>query len=131
VTSGATPYWLAEGFADYVAYRATGASAKRAAHELAQDVKDGDLPDRLPEWADFRPSNPNLAQAYQESWLACKLIVARSGEATLVRLYRTLSRAKGDPDAELDMAMRDQLGIGTADFIGAWRRYLETQLGDE
>ena len=130
VTSRATPYWLVEGFADYVAYRATGASARQAARELARDVKHGDLPDRLPEWSDFEPGNPRLAQAYQEAWLACRLIAERYGAATLVRLYRTLSTARGDPDAELDLALRDALGIGTADFTGAWRHYLETQLGD-
>ncbi|MGH3739325.1 MAG: hypothetical protein ACRDT6_27550, partial [Micromonosporaceae bacterium] len=128
VTSEHTPYWLAEGFADFVAYRDTGATPRRAARELARDVAAGTLPERLPEWSDFAVSNPRLAQAYQEAWLACRLIVELTGEATLVRLYRRLSRAGGDPSAALDVALRDELDMGTAEFLETWRRYLKDQL---
>lgn len=130
VTSDNTPYWLAEGFADYVAYRATGATARRAARELSHDVRRGELPDRLPEWSDFAAGNPRLAQAYQEAWLACRLIAERTDEATLVRLYHRLSKPGGDPPAALDVALRDELDMGTAEFLQTWRRYLRDQLAD-
>ncbi len=128
VTSAETPYWLAEGFADYVAYRATGATARRAARELSKDVQLGKLPERLPQWSDFAVSNPRLSQAYQEAWLACRLIVERTDEETLVRLYHRLSRAGGDPEAALDVALRDELGIGRDQFLATWRRYLKDEL---
>ncbi len=130
-TSRGTPHWLAEGFADYVAYRGTGVSPRRAARELAHEVADGTLPDRLPELADFRPGGSRISQAYQEAWLACRMIAQRTDVETLVRLYRRLSTADGDPDAELDAALRDELGLGTEDFVGVWRHYLDEHLGDE
>ncbi|MQA26532.1 MAG: hypothetical protein GEU94_13935 [Micromonosporaceae bacterium] len=131
VTSAATPYWLAEGFADHVAHRSVGSAPRGAARELARGVRAGRLPDRLPTAGDFDSGNSRLAQAYQSSWLACRLIAERFGDATLTRLYERLSRPAGDPDVALDLALRQELDLGTADFVALWRAYLDKELGDK
>ncbi|MGH3748765.1 MAG: M48 family metalloprotease [Micromonosporaceae bacterium] len=128
VTTTATPYWLAEGFADYVAYRGAGVSVRVAARELAREVREGKLPDELPTAADFDPGNRRLSAAYQQSWLACKLIAERAGDAALVRLYRRLSAGGEDPQRNLEVALREELNLGAADFVALWRDYLEKHL---
>ena len=129
-TTVGTPPWLAEGFADYVAYRHSGIPPHRAARELARDVRSGRIPDQLPDAADFRAGSPRLAQAYQESWLACRMIVERAGEAALVRLYQRLSRANGDPWATFDVALRDELGLTATEFVAEWQDYLREHLDE-
>jgi hypothetical protein len=123
VTSAHTPYWLAEGFADYVAYRGTDTTVAAAAEELRADVAAGRVPARLPRAADFTGDNPRLAQAYEMSWLACRLIADRIGAAGLVRLYRTVSES-GDPEA----ALAQELEMTTAEFVAAWRADMRREL---
>ena len=123
VTSANTPYWLAEGFADYVAYRGADTTVAAAAEELRADVAAGRVPTRLPTAADFAGDNPRLPQAYEMSWLACRLIAARIGAAGLVRLYRTVSES-GDPEA----ALAGELRMTTAEFVAAWRADIRREL---
>ncbi len=127
VTSRATPYWLAEGFADYVAYRGTGVSTRSVARELADSVSHGRAPERLPMAADFGAGNTRLAEVYEQAWLACTLIVARAGEDALVRMYRQVSAA-ADPESGLARALRTELRLSTGQFTAAWRQYLREQL---
>jgi hypothetical protein len=129
VTSGATPYWLAEGFADYVGYRGSGTTIRDAARELAAEVAAGKVPKRLPTEADFAGDNRRLAQAYEMSWLACRLLAARLGQAGLVAFYREVSTTPGDPDAAFDAALRARLDMGTAEFVAAWQARLRRELG--
>lgn len=129
VTSPSTPYWLAEGFADYVGYRGSGTTVREAARELGAEVARGRVPARLPTEADFAGDNPRLAQAYEMSWLACRLLADRLGQAGLVALYREVSTAPGDPDAAFDAALRSRLHTGTAGFTAAWQAELRRQLG--
>ncbi|WP_019630883.1 hypothetical protein [Actinomadura atramentaria] len=117
-----TPLWLIEGFADYVGYRGAKVSVRSAAGELAADVRAGRVPGALPGADAFGSDAPRLAQAYQESWLACRMIAQRYGEAALVRLYRAAGRhAEGT-------ALRDVLGTSAARFTAAWRDYLRKEL---
>ncbi|MFH9229820.1 hypothetical protein [Streptomyces lydicus] len=90
VTTADTPLWLSEGFADWVAYRGTRRRATVAAPELTRAVHNGDLPDRLPTDADFgfRTGADRLARAYEGSWLACRMIAGKWGEAKLLAFYR-------------------------------------------
>ncbi|WP_326821289.1 hypothetical protein [Streptosporangium sp. NBC_01756] len=107
---GRVPMWLSEGFADYVGYRDSGIGVREAAAELAQEVRAGLLPARLPVAADFAPGAPRLAQAYEEAWLACRYIAERFGEKALVRLYGSdVGSALGLSQAELTAAWRDHL----------------------
>lgn len=124
VTSRTTPYWLAEGFADYVAYPGADASVRSAARELAEEVRQGQLPDQLPGSEDFDNANPRLAQAYEQAWLACRLIAELAGQDALVRLYRRASAA----GADIEAVFRDEVGMSTVDFIATWRDYLREQL---
>ncbi len=128
VTSDATPYWLSEGFADYVAYAGEPDSPRQVARELAAEVRAGTVPDRLPGEASFAPDGQRLAQAYQESWLACRLVAERIGAQGLVRLYREVSAGPGDPDASLDSGLRSVLGLTTEQFVTLWREYVREQL---
>ncbi|WP_106398370.1 gluzincin family metallopeptidase [Actinocorallia populi] len=116
-----TPMWLVEGFADHVAYRATGTPPAVAARELAEEVARGELPDGLPSREDFATGAPRLSQAYQEAWMACRMVAGRYGEDRLLRLYREAGRR-----SERD-ALRDVLGV--EDLTGAWREYLRGELG--
>ncbi|WP_157431416.1 hypothetical protein [Actinomadura hibisca] len=119
---GRTPVWLIEGLADYVGYRKAKVGVRAAAGELARDVAAGRLPDALPGPDAFEGGSARLAQSYQESWLACRMIVERYGEATLLRLYRAAGRMFEDA------ALRSALGVDRARFTAQWRDYLRREL---
>ncbi|QFG25796.1 hypothetical protein [Actinomadura sp. WMMB 499] len=119
---GTTPLWLIEGFADYVGYRGTGVDVRAAAAELRREVAAGRPPARLPAADAFAGGARRLSQAYQEAWLACRMIAERYGEATLVRFYRAAGRTP------LTTALRDALGLTPARFTALWRDHLEKEL---
>lgn len=127
-TTGSTALWLAEGFADYIGYLDAGVSVRTAARELAADLRRGRTPAALPTSADFAGTNPRLAQVYEMSWLACRLIAERVGQRGLVRFYRTVGGYNGTADAAVEATLRAQLNLTTAQFTQRWDRYLAEQL---
>lgn len=130
VTGEAAPSWLVEGFADYVAYRDTGLPAGVAAGDLRREVLAGRVPSGLPADARFAGTDPRLAVAYEEAWLACRLIAQRSGEPALVRFYRLA--AAGSPAgraARVRTAFATALRTTPTAFTVAWRAYLRSTLG--
>jgi len=125
-----TPMWLIEGLADYVGYKDAGVATKSAGRELAGLIASGDLPPAPPGRTDFAGSGDRLSAAYEEAWLACRMVADRYGEGKLVRLYRTAEAAPGeagDPRAA-GRALRTVLGIGAARFDEQWRAYVRGQL---
>ncbi|WP_433138623.1 hypothetical protein ACQPZ8_37215 [Actinomadura nitritigenes] len=121
-TDHTTPLWLIEGFADYVGYKHAKVSVRSAASELRRELRSGRVPSALPTAADFAGSSDHLSQAYQESWLACRMVAGRYGEATLVRLYRAAGRASEAA------ALRSVLGLTRDRFVALWRDYLKKEL---
>ncbi|MGW0393200.1 hypothetical protein ACWDYJ_20330 [Streptomyces sp. NPDC003042] len=126
-TSASTPLWLSEGFADWVAYRGvpgTSGSPDLAAPALARAVRRGEVPGELP--ADgafaFGGDGEASARAYEGSWLACRLIADRWGEAALVRLYEDAGRAP------LPAALDAALDVDLAALTRAWRTALREEL---
>lgn len=128
-TSDQMPPWLIEGFADYVGNLGSGQPVRQLARELADEVSAGMLPATLPTEADFDGANPQLAQVYEQSWLACRLVASRAGRAGLVRLYRTVSSAAAtDPNTAAQVGLREVLGSSVGAFTSSWRGYLKAQL---
>jgi hypothetical protein len=125
-TQAWTPRWLAEGFADYVGYRESGLNVRVIAQELAGDVRGGYQPAGLPTDADFAATNDGLAQSYEMSWLACRLIAEHYGEATLVAFYRAVGEPGGG--TELTKAFTNVLDTTPADFARRWREYVQSEL---
>jgi hypothetical protein len=111
VTSEATPRWLVEGAAEYVAYASDSGSDATAAR-LARHVSATALPDD----ATFYDSADN----YVLGWLAVKLIVQRYGQAELLALYDYFKEHTGT-----DAGLQAVLGIGLGDFTAAWLAYLK------
>jgi hypothetical protein len=128
VTGSCTPTWLVEGFADYVGYLGTGVPKSVVAQELAADVRAGRVPAHLPRDSDFDGGNKRLPQAYEGSWMAAHLIVARWGQRTLVRFYRAVGASKEAPAVAVERAMRSLLHLTYAQFVADWRVYLRAQL---
>ncbi|UQT59021.1 hypothetical protein M4V62_30410 [Streptomyces durmitorensis] len=129
-TSQATPLWLSEGFADWVGYRGTGRTAAQAAPELRRAVQREQLPGALPEDDAFGFSGDagKLAQAYEGSWLACRMIADQWGEEKLTGFYEAVGAHKKRPGAVQD-ALRDVLDTTPEDFTARWRTYLRAELG--
>ncbi|MFD4634343.1 hypothetical protein ACFVYR_23920 [Streptomyces sp. NPDC058284] len=129
-TSGATPLWLSEGFADWVGYRGTGRTAAQAAPELRRAVQRGELPGALPENHDFgfAGSATRLAGAYEGAWLACRMIAEQWGERKLMDFYRAVGERGKRAGAVAD-ALRDVLDTTPDDFTARWRTYLRAELG--
>ena len=106
VTSDQMPTWLVEGLADYVGNLGSGLPVPATAAELAAEVRAGRVPAALPADAAFAGGS-RLPQAYEQSWLACRLIADRAGQAGLVRFYRAVARAAGtDPATALAVGLR-------------------------
>lgn len=126
-TQSWTPRWLAEGMADFVGYRDSGLSTDVIAQELAADVRRGVLPDALPEDSSFAATDPDLAQAYEMSWLACRMIAERyGGPDSLVAFYRAVGASGGL--SELPKVFTDVLGVTQAQFTAQWRGYVRNEL---
>ncbi|HTZ45251.1 MAG TPA: hypothetical protein VMB79_15435 [Jatrophihabitans sp.] len=129
VTDDQMPTWLIEGFADYVGNLDSGRSVPAIAPELAGEVRGGRLPAALPTAADFDGGDARLAQVYEESWLACRLVAERIGQHGLVDFYRTVAAdARQDPGTALADGLRADLHLTPAAFTAAWRGYLSRQL---
>jgi hypothetical protein len=129
-TSAATPTWLSEGFADWVAYRRQHRTAGEIAPELQRAVRAGDLPAALPADQDFSFGGEadGLARAYEGGWLACELIAGHWGERRLTEFYRAVG-AHGQRDGAVEKAMNDVLSTTPEDFTVRWRDYLRRRLG--
>ena len=130
-TGPAVPAWLAEGLADYIGYGDVDLPLALSARELRADVRAGRLPDALPADTDFSGGNDALAQAYEQAWLAVRLLAQVHGEDALLRFYRTVGARRGGVDAAtaVDEALRSVLGTSTAAFTADWRASLQRELG--
>ncbi|MEV7771851.1 hypothetical protein [Kitasatospora sp. NPDC086791] len=118
-----TPLWLSEGVADWTAYRDCGRGPQQIAPELTRDVVAGRLPVGLPEDRDFAAGATGIAQAYEQSWLACESIARRYGPQRLVAFYRAVGAADGtgeDREHRIDRLLRAELGVGLAEFTRFW-----------
>ncbi|MER7999254.1 hypothetical protein [Streptomyces sp. NPDC095613] len=129
-TSAATPTWLSEGFADWVAYRRTGRAASRIAPELQRAVRRGELPAGLPSDDDFAFGGDadRLARAYEGAWLACELIAERWGERRLTDFYRAVGGQERREGA-VARAARDVLATSADGLTARWRAYARRRLG--
>lgn len=123
VTTRRTPLWLVEGYADYVGYHGRGVPVRVAAQELAAGLRRAGLPEALPADSAFSGTARALPQAYEQAWLACRMIAERYGEDRLARFYDVAGR--DGPDT----ALRTVLGTDTAAFTADWRSYLRRELG--
>ncbi|ADI10947.1 hypothetical protein SBI_07827 [Streptomyces bingchenggensis BCW-1] len=127
-TTPATPMWLSEGFADWTGYLGTGRTPREVAPELARSITSGRLPDALPDDKafGFGGSADVLSQAYEEGWLACRLIAEKWGESKLVDFYRAVGESPGRKGA-VESALREVLGTNLAEFTDLWRKYVISQ----
>lgn len=119
------PVWLAEGLADYIGYEDVPVEVSAAARELRAAVRAGDLPVALPLGSEFGGGNPALASAYEQSWLAVRLLVEQHGLEAFLRFYRTVGASRGaGGTAALEQAFGAEFGTSTAVFTEQWREYL-------
>ena len=127
VTSDSSPRWLVEGFADYVGLLGSGQSPTTAAAELTRAVRAGQVPTALPAETAF-DTDSTTAEAYEASWLACRLIAQRYGQAALLRFYRAVG-VSYDPEHSVQNALASVLHTTLPAFTARWRAYLRTELG--
>jgi hypothetical protein len=127
-TVDGSPTWLLEGFADYVGYRDSGVTLAEGAPDLAERVRNGDLPTALPEDRAFRSRGPDLDLAYQRSWSLARYIADRYGEEVLIEVYRRLASAGAVSASGTDAMLREVLGVDRAALVEGWRSYLREAL---
>jgi hypothetical protein len=127
-TADTTPRWVVEGFADYVGERGSGQSVAVTAAELRRDVRAGHVPAALPADGAFAAGAPDRAQAYEQAWLACRLIAARAGVAGLARFYRAVGTIVAPAAQAVAAARHTAVGLSVAAFTAQWRRYLVAEL---
>jgi ABC-type nitrate/sulfonate/bicarbonate transport system substrate-binding protein len=116
------PLWLVEGFADYVGYAGVDVPTRVAAQELRAAIRSGHPPTALPADAAFAGTNPKLAQAYEQAWLAASLLARRYGPKRLVQLYKVIGNGRAPDDA-----LRT-VGTDLATFTADWRRDVRNRL---
>ncbi|MFD7158518.1 hypothetical protein ACFV9C_28240 [Kribbella sp. NPDC059898] len=126
-TASPVPLWLAEGFADYVAFTAVPVQDDSAAKELFKAVRAGKVPATLPTPEAFAASAADLPQAYESAWLACRLIAEHEGQDKLVALYHAVDRS-GSATGLAD-AFKSVLGMTEAEFVVQWQKYLKRLAG--
>ena len=128
VTGADSPTWLVEGLADYVGFKGTSTSTRFDAAELAHDIDAGRLPARLPTAHDFATAGSHLSLDYEEAWLACRFIVSRTDEATLIAFYKAVGTSSAPPAQALSDAFTDVLHTQQATFTRSWVSYVKASL---
>jgi hypothetical protein len=114
------PLWVAEGFADYVGVGSVDVPLAVSAGAVLRDIRQQGLPDKLPDNAAFSGAQGNLEVAYEEAWLAARMIARDFGQRRLVAFYGDVL----DDPTNLPAALRANLGITTRALTADWRSYL-------
>ena len=125
--SRSAPTWLEEGFADYVAYAATGLTPRDIAGEELDAVRAGSVPARLPSSDDFNAAGDGAALAYGQAWVAVRLIAGRAGGAARLKSFYQQAAVTGtDRTTILDAALA-RIGLhDTATFVPLWQAQLRS-----
>ena len=134
-TTRSVPDWLAEGFAEFVAYRSIALPEREVVAPALDLLRESGLPADLPAEADFDPTTRRLEATYGLSLLAARTLAERHGIPALVRLYRDAAGALpvtvsllGDAQASTDRSL-EQLGTDRATLVRQWRDRLTALLG--
>lgn len=125
------PMWLSEGFADYVAYKATSMQGELVAGPAVAAYRRQELAQTLPPKKSFDPKAGDIAPAYSASWVATSLLADRFGEEVLVALYhdiadqaakesRYLSTDSEAQERRTEQALQEHLGMGISEFTQLW-----------
>lgn len=118
------PVWVAEGFADYVARRTSPVPpAWEAEQTLAASRRVG-APRSLPRDGDFASTRVHVGAAYQEAWLAFRLLGERYGEQSVVAFYTAVLDG-----ARVGAALEDAVGVDRAELTATWRDELVRRAG--
>lgn len=122
---GTLPTWLSEGMADYVGYRSVDVPDDRVDGDLVAWVRRHGVPRSLPPDDAFHGSDAEaVGAAYNEGWLAVRLIVEQVGGAGLTRFVAAIADEEDDR-VEMEEATRRAfatvLGTTEAEFTRRWR----------
>lgn len=124
---GRAPAWLAEGFAEQVAYAAAPVSRPDLTASLRRRVAAGWRPADLPTAAELDPSSPDVEATYLAAWLAVEEVASVGGPDAPRRLLRACSR-HGGTEADLERACADAipavLGVSRAELVRRWQARL-------
>jgi hypothetical protein len=110
---------VAEGFADYVGVGAVEVPLSVSARVVIRDVRRNGVPRALPSNDDFSAGRGDLELAYEQAWLANRLIAGEYGERRLVRFYRFVVASPDDLGGAFGV-----LGTTEEAFTADWRRSL-------
>jgi hypothetical protein len=113
------PLWVAEGFADYVALRDGAVPLRLAAAQALAAVRRSGPPGSLPGTADFAVGAHGLGRAYEEAWLAFRLLGRRHGNAATVAFYDAVRAGR-----PVGAALRTTTGSDVATVTAQWRAEL-------
>ena len=120
-TTTPLPVWLAEGFADYVGIGAAHVSLELATRAAVGSVRHDGVPSALPSDADFAAATgPALEAAYEEAYLATRLISQRYGRAALVSFYDWVRMHPG----RSALAFPTVLHVSRSRFTAEWQARL-------
>jgi len=125
---GAPATWLAEGYADHVAYARAGLGDGVLLAPLITAVREGRAPTELPDTSALQPTSGNLEVPYLAAWQAVDLIAQEHGEEALRELVRAAASTgtAADAEARTDAALETVLGSSREELTRAWRQRLET-----
>jgi hypothetical protein len=133
-TTRTVPDWLAEGFAELVAYRTVPLPERDAVAPALALVRSQGLPAALPTDADFNPAAGRLQAAYGLSLLAVRELADRQGTAAVVRLYREAAgglavpaASLGDAEAVTNLAL-ERAGTDRTTLVAQWRERIASLL---
>ena len=130
-TSRSVPLWLAEGFADDVAFKPVGLPPRTVAADLLNNVRNGSAPTALPSTDEFDPSKGSIAPAYNAAWLAIYRIRQTRGQDAVVAFYRAVSgdEKSGSSTTSADdlarQAFQDVLKTTQDAFVAEWSQYIK------
>jgi hypothetical protein len=127
-TTQTVPLWLAEGFADFVAYRGIDLPERTIVGPALAQVRASGLPPALPADADFDPTANRLQAAYGLALLAVRAMADEHGTAALVRFHAAAAGGiplptsrVGDREAAVDLALQQVLHTDRGAVTRAWQ----------
>jgi hypothetical protein len=127
-TLGNVPLFLVEGFAEYTAlrpYRRYPLWQTRPA--LAERVNAGRFDGRLPSAAELRGRDGVVA--YDEASTFCLWVAANYGEGRLRELYRSFAGSRPPNATDLDLGLREVLGVSKRTAETRWAAWVRARLG--